>query len=49
MNATVGPVLFLGILVALVAESLAANTDKVSFVLNTTDANGAPITENRYY
>jgi len=39
-----------GVLTAVLAGNLlAASAVKVSFVLNTTDENGAPVAENRYY
>jgi poly(3-hydroxybutyrate) depolymerase len=39
----------LAILALLAGNTLAATAVKVNFTLNTTDAQGAPLTENRYY
>jgi hypothetical protein len=36
-------------LVACATSALAATDVRVNFTLNTTDENGAPIAENRYY
>src|ERR1035441_9004388 len=41
--------LFLLCFVVLASDSFAARDVRVDFVLNTTDANGAPIQQNRYY